>query len=111
MKKIALLFLLVFCLATPSFALFGRHSDREWTIEQMDVSASSVVATANQSGMLRVWNIGADAYIAFGPTADATDIIIENKSSIDFYPASITNGSIFSVYCASATSINYVILD
>ena len=106
MKKLIgiLLLGLVFCAG-------GRHSDRDWTVYQLEVNANAQRATNLQSGMLWIENHGADAYIAINATADITDMLIPDGSSIDFYPASVKFGEYFTVYSAGTTSINYMILD
>ena len=106
MKKLIgiLLLGLVFCAG-------GRHSDRDWTVKQLNVNSTAVRATNTQSGMLWIQNHGADAYIAFNATADATDTILPDGGSIDFYPASVKYGEYFTVYSAGNTSVNYVIVD
>lgn len=113
MKRIGLLGLLV--LVGIGFSAGGRHHDRDWSVTQVTVTATSSTAnttvTATQSGMLWIENHGADVYIAFGSIADATDIKIPSGGSMDFYPASITLGDTFTLFSAGNTSINYTILD
>ena len=114
MKRLALLIGLIVMIGT-AFSAVGRHSDRQWTVRQVAVSATASTAntteTALQSGMLFIENHGADVYIAFGSVADATDILIPDGGNMDFYPASITLGDTFTLFSTGNTSVNYMILD
>jgi hypothetical protein len=92
-------------------AAIGRTSDKDWDIATVTLNAEAKRIVNAQTGMLWVENHGADSYIAFNATADATSTKIPDGGNIDFYPASIKYGEYFTVYSAGSTYINYVILD
>lgn len=108
-----ILFLLLIGINSVIFAQ-ARHPDRDWDFgDGVTLNGAAKRVTNTQSGALWIQNKGADAYISFNATADATtyDAYIPNGGSANFYPASIRFGEYFTLYSAGSTRLTYVILD
>jgi hypothetical protein len=111
MKKLIILFIILISTINIYGGYGGRYADRSWSVAQVSPSGNAQRVTIPKSGSLWIQANGADCYIAFNATANASSIKIADGSSRDFWPANLTISEYYTVYSAGAATCNYIITD
>jgi hypothetical protein len=114
MKKYLILIIALFI-----FNFTNLHAasdrDRNWDFTTVTLNAAAKRVTIPQSGILFVSNKGNDAYIAFNATANSSAVCIPDAGSFSTdgaqIGASVVYGEYFTLFSASTTTLNWVILD